>query len=94
MLREHLLFMDEVGYSYTIDKKEGYYTFSEILCKKYPGYEPGPTQEIMPVGDTKTVNFQQTWDMLRSTDPTLLANASWMYDGEYRFLDGSSFNIP
>jgi hypothetical protein len=38
MLREHLLFMDKVGYTYTIYKQEGYYTFSEILCQKYPGY--------------------------------------------------------
>jgi len=31
--------------------------------------------------------------MLRSTDPSLLNDCKWMFDGEFRFLDGQTI-IP
>jgi hypothetical protein len=36
----------------------------------------------------KTINFKQQYDMLRSKDEKLWEDAQWIYDGDFRFLDG------
>jgi hypothetical protein len=36
----------------------------------------------------KTINFDKLWHMLRSKDKQLLTDMEWMFDQEFRFLNG------
>lgn len=38
MLREHMIYMDKVGYLFSRVKHEGFYTYAEIFHMKYKGY--------------------------------------------------------
>ena len=72
LIREHILYSDKVGFTFTTQKKEGYFLFSEIFAEKYPGYDMGANQEVVAAEGTKTVNFNDLWDTLRSKDGNLL----------------------
>ena len=93
MLRGNLIFCDPVGYRYTTNKQEGYLSFTEIFEAKHPGYGCGINQECVSVGATKSVNFDNLMNILKSEDPALLEKNRWQFDGEYRFLDGGK-NVP
>ena len=36
LLREDMIFIDKKSYRYTLEKKEGFYSYSEIFHMKYP----------------------------------------------------------
>lgn len=42
LLREHKLFCDKVGYTFTTRRRENYFLFTEIFDGMYPGYTLGP----------------------------------------------------
>lgn len=46
---------------------------------------------VIPI-TAKTLNFKQQTAMLKSKDPAELEASRWVYDGEFRFLDGESMN--
>lgn len=97
MLREHLLLTDTVAYHYTakVDQKiEGFFTYTQLIDKKFPGYTCGANQEMVPMEGTRTVNFKDFWEMMRSSDPADLEKLRWMFDGEYRFLDSKGPVAP
>jgi len=90
MLREHKLYTEPLAYYFTTKPKEGYHTFQYLFDQKYgPGYTLGHNQEVVPCGDTKSLNFNELWGILRSTDAEQLNKNRWMFDGSFRFLDGS-----
>ena len=37
---------------------------------------------------TRTLNFSKLIEILKSKDENLLKENAWMFDGEFRFLDG------
>lgn len=89
LMREHMLFCDKVGYTFTTQRREGYFLFTEIFDQMYPGYTMGVNQEVVPAPGTKTVNFNLLWDVLRSKDGSLLEKHADLFDGSFRFLDNT-----
>ena len=61
MLREHMVMTDEVGYRFTTKKHKGYFTYTEIFDKKFPGYMCGEHQEVVAGEKTKSANFSDFW---------------------------------
>lgn len=89
MFREHKLYTEPLAYYFTTKPKEGYFSFQELFDKKYElAYSLGHNQEVVPCGATKSLNFDEVWDTLRSKDAGRLENNRWMFDGTFRFLDG------
>ena len=87
--REDVIFADSTCFRYTRQKKEGYFSYTEIFNKKFPGYALDKKQRV--IADTaKTVNFEQLLTCLKSSDSKLLDELRWAFDGEFRFLDGRS----
>lgn len=88
MYREDLIYADDVCYQFTTRQHEGFNTFSHNFREKFgPGYAIDKTGAVCPV-TAKTINFKKQFDMLRSKDEKLFEDAQWIYDGDFRFLDG------
>jgi hypothetical protein len=41
----------------------------------------------------RTLNFKQLMNVLKSKDESLWEQSQWMFDGEFRFLDGESLGF-
>lgn len=68
--REDLILSDDVCYQYSTRPREGYFTFSELFRKKYPGYTIDGYGSIKPV-TARTINYRKLVDMLKSKDSTV-----------------------
>ena len=65
------------------------YTFTEACELIYPGYKMDAASLIVP--DTaKTVNYEKLKEILLSKDEQLLKENEWIFDGDHRYLDGTS----
>lgn len=88
--REDLIFSDEVAYQFTTRQHEGFNTFSTNFKKKFvEGYRIDKTGAIRPT-TAKRINFAKQMEMLKSKDEALFEEARWIFDGDFRFLDGAS----
>jgi hypothetical protein len=87
LFREDMILSDSVCYQFTTRQREGFHTFSYHFAKKFPGYTIDRSGAIVP-STAKTINYKQQMDMLKSRDPSLLEANRWVYDGNFRFLDG------
>ena len=72
LLREHMILTDKVGYLFTRNKREGFFTYTEIFKNKYPGYGLAHDQSLVPLKGTTLVNFDDLWKILRSNDRALI----------------------
>lgn len=89
--REDMIFSDSVCFQFTTRKHEGFHTFSYHFRQKYPGYGVDRLGAVCAL-TAKTINFRQQVNMLKSRDPSSLEACRWVYDGDFRFLDGESIN--
>ena len=83
-----MIFSDDQCIRYTRKKQEGYYSYSELFRKRF-----GNDYGVDSYGATvprlaKTVNYSLLMDILKSKDETLLQKHAWMFDGNFRILDG------
>ena len=83
-----MIFSDDQCIRYTRKKQEGYYSYSELFRKRF-----GDDYGVDSYGATvpllaKTVNYSLLMDILKSKDETLLQKHAWMFDGNFRILDG------
>lgn len=62
--------------------------FSERFNRIYPGYMLNRQMHVVPKPGTPTINLRKLVSMLKSKDAAELESARWMFDGEFRFLDG------
>lgn len=70
--REDRLYSNDILSHFSTQRREGYLTFSETFRKKFPGYKLDSRQRV--TCDTKApISFKKVMDMLKSTDPSLLA---------------------
>ena len=89
ILREDLMYTDEHSYRYTLTKQEGFYNYSEIFRRRFPlGYECDKLGRVVPT-TAKRVNMRYLRELLTSTDESKYEQNSWIWDGEFRFLDGA-----
>ena len=87
LFREDMILSDSICYQFTTRQREGFHTFSYHFAKKFPGYTIDLSGVIVP-STAKTINYKKQMDMLKSRDPSLLEANRWVYDGNFRFLDG------
>ena len=64
------------------------YTFDEACAIYYPGYKISEANLIVPE-TAKTVNQIKLIEILLSKDEELLKENEWIFDGDYRYLDGT-----
>ena len=90
LLREDLVYTDPKHmHKWTTKPREGYCTFSEFWRQNNKGYTLDTFQRCIALPETKTVNLTKLMAILRSKDPSLLEENSWMFDGQTRLLDGA-----
>lgn len=91
LLREDRIFANEECSHFSTKRQEGFKSYSEIFKAKYPGYKLNYWQAVVP-DSAKTVNFKDLFSLLKSKDAQQLKEKEWMFDGEFRFLDGEKFD--
>ena len=90
ILREDLIYIERNAYRYSLYKHEGFETYSEIFRRYWPeGYACDSMGRVVPT-TARRVNFKQLRATLTSSDPALMDEHSYIWDGEFRFLDGES----
>jgi len=70
--------------------KEDYENFSERFLRLFPGYALDHAMRIRAKPETTVINLESLVSLFKSKDENLWKKASWMFDGEFRFLDGES----
>jgi len=90
LLREDLIFSDLNSYRYTANKQEGYYSYSEIFRLRFPtGYSCDSMGRVIPT-TARLVNLNHLKNVLMSQDKAFFNEYNWIWDGEFRFLDGQA----
>ena len=91
LLREDLVYSDLHSYRYTITKQEGYYSYSELFRMRFPtGYSCDRMGRVIPT-TARRINLTHLQNVLTSQDEALFTENNWIWDGEFRFLDGRPF---
>lgn len=89
--REDLVLTDKNCYRFTTRRKEGYFTYSDMFRTKYPqGYKVDKLGRVAPT-TARLLSFKQLTAILKSSDESLLTANEWMFDGDFRFLDGTPY---
>ena len=87
LAREDIVLTDKIFSKWTVRKQEGYYTYSEIFHTQFgDGYRCDSLGRAYPT-TARTVNFSNLKKILLSKDEALFKQNSWIWDGEFRFLD-------
>jgi len=89
--REDWLLSNKSGYNWTRRPQEGFRTYSQIFRDIYPGYGVDSNQTVVAT-TAKTVNYEFLLDVLRSKDEKLMEENSWLWDYEFRLLDGKDIS--
>lgn len=94
MYREDLYYVDKefVHYSMTgpdgKEEKKHFEKFSEKFIRQYPGYMLDKHMHIVAKPETPVLNLNQLTNLLKSKDEELWQRTKWIYDGQFKFLDG------
>jgi len=92
LVREEMLYTNEVGSHFTSRPYEGYLGYTDIFDKKFgEGYSLNSEQSVVPT-TAKTVNLKSLLEILKSKDEKLFTDNKWIFDGEFRFLDNEPVN--
>jgi len=70
------------------EERKTFEKFSERFRKIYPGYQLDKYMHIVAKPETPVINLRQLMDLLKSSDAGLWERAKWMFDKNFRFLDG------
>ena len=90
LLREDLVFVDKICYRWTVRKQEGFSSYSERFRQLFGAdgkYKCAPGGSIYPA-KARTLSYSHLISVLKSKDVALLEENRWIWDGEFRFLDG------
>lgn len=93
LYREDLFYADK-QFTYWSTSKEGegketYENFSERFRRLFPGYMLDQNMRIRARPETATLNMEELVSIFRSKDKALWTRSKWMFDNEFKFLDGS-----
>ena len=70
------------------EEKKTFERFSERFRRIYPGYLLDRHMHVVAGPETPVLNLRSLCDLLRSNDEELYERSRWMFDGDFRFLDG------
>ena len=94
MYREDLYYADKAFLTWSLNGPDGseerktFETFSERFRRLYPGYTLSKKMRIVALPETPVINLKQLVSIFKSKDAEVLERNKWMFDGEFRFLDG------
>lgn len=71
---------------------DGFELFSDRFRKFYPGYILDKNMRVRALPETKVVNLDHLYGLLRSKDEKAWEANKWIFDGQMRFLDGKQNN--
>ena len=90
LMREDLIYIDnEKYYRFSTKPHKDYSTFSEAFRRNCPNFDLDQKQTCIAKASSRTVNINKLIEILKSKDEKLLTENAWMFDGEFRFLDGA-----
>ena len=90
IMREDLIFFDKLFYRWTVHKKEGFFSYSEIFALKFgPGYAHFHSNGTVYATTARTINYDWLKQTLTSRDESAFTDNKWVWDGNFRFLDKS-----
>ena len=90
LLREDMIFCDKISYRWTVNKQEGFYSFSELFNMHYgPTYGCDKYGRVYPKAAARTINYGHLMQILKSSDEDLFKRNAWIWDGDFKFLDRS-----
>jgi len=79
--REEMVFVDKNFVRWTVRKKDGYMTFSELFLMRYgEGYGCSPTGGIIAT-TARTVKYSTLVELLKSRDAAALEANQWIWEG-------------
>lgn len=88
LYREDMIFANDVASNFSVTRHEGFLTYSERFRKLYgDGYASARDGSVV-VQTAKTINLKKLNNMLRSKDENLFTEQKWIWDGDFKFLDG------
>jgi len=90
LFRTDALYGNSEMVKYSTEKlTDEYSTFSEKLKERYPGYTIDDHFAIVPLPETRTVNFKDFIELLKSKNLSKLKENRWIFEGGAKFLDGT-----
>jgi hypothetical protein len=88
-LREDWIYTNDVGSHISLKRHEGFFTFSEQARKKFgQNYKFISNGTLVTSQQGKKLNLDEVLTMLKSKDESLFNNMQYIFDNEFRFLDG------
>ena len=88
LFREDWLYTDVTAQFYSLTKHKDMKSYSELFREKFgPLYGCARDGTVCPTG-AKTINFNKLIEVLKSSDAKLFDDNKWMFDGDFKFLDG------
>ena len=69
--------------------KEGFEVFSDRFIRAYPGYCLDEVMRIRARPETRVLNMENLVSLFRSKDEALWNQNAWMFQNEFKFLDGA-----
>ena len=89
LLREDEIYCSEGAEFFSLTQHEGFKNYSDWIRLHFTRGEIIAEDGTVKAGTARTVNFNQLAAMMKSTDASLLEEMNWVYDGDFKFLDGT-----
>lgn len=96
LYREDTFYADPVFHKYSLTGPDGSETkrlferFSERFLRIFAGYQLDNKMRVVPKPETTVLNLKSVIDLLKSRNERLWQRSRWIFDGNFRFLDGES----
>ena len=87
LFREDLLYTNDTCSNYSVTRHRGFKNFTEMFNKWGAGYVFASDGTCISQ-TARTINFKSLWNMLKSKDNEIWEDNKWIYDGDFKFLDG------
>jgi hypothetical protein len=89
LMREDWIYTNSTGSHVSLTRHPGFFTFSEQVRKHFGiNYEFVQNGSLVTSKHGRTLNLDEVVGMLKSKDNSLLEKNKWIFDNEFRFLDG------
>ena len=84
-----MFYIDKCFEHYSLSAyNETYETFSQRFARLHPGYLLDEDMNLVAGPTVPTINLNQLVHLLKSRDDQLWARSSWIFNGNFRYLDG------
>ena len=74
------------------EERKTFETFSQRFRRMYPDYMLDRYMRVVARPETPVINLRQLMALFKSKSEGLWNRAKWMFDGQFRFLDGQPNN--